>query len=195
MIFTVRKILYITGNKFKVLTASKILKPLGFHIEAKKLDCPEIQADTIEEVAKYSSKYASDLLKESTLKNDSGLIIPALNNFPSMYSKYIENTIGEEGILKLMSNIKDREAYFLEVLAYTEEGEEPVTFISRTEGYIASEASGKYGWGYDRIFVPKGEQLTLANFDDDVRWKFWKEDAYKNLAEYLSGDGINLSNT
>lgn len=41
---------------------------------AKSIDCPEIQADTIEEVAKFSSKYASDFLKEDTLKNDFNLI-------------------------------------------------------------------------------------------------------------------------
>ena len=51
-----KKIIYITGNKFKVLTAEKILNPLGFEIEAKKINCPEIQANSIEEVAMYSSK-------------------------------------------------------------------------------------------------------------------------------------------
>lgn len=30
-----KKILYITGNKFKVLTAEKTLNPLGFEIEEK----------------------------------------------------------------------------------------------------------------------------------------------------------------
>lgn len=58
-----KKIIYVTGNEFKVLTASKILNPLGYQVEAKKIDCPEIQADTIEEVAEYSSKYASDFCR------------------------------------------------------------------------------------------------------------------------------------
>lgn len=182
-----KKIIYVTGNEFKVLTASKILNPLGYQVEAKKIDCPEIQADTIEEVAKYSSKYASDFLQESTLKNDSGLIIPTLKGFPGVYSKYVESTVGEEGVLKLMLDVEDREAYFLEVLAYTEKGKDPVTFLSKTEGSISTELSGDCGWGYDKIFIPKGEKQTLANFEDDVRWKFWSENAYKDLAEYLSG--------
>jgi len=57
-----KEIVYITGNKFKILTAKKMLEPLGITVDSKKIDCPEIQAETIEEVAKYSSKYASDLL-------------------------------------------------------------------------------------------------------------------------------------
>ncbi|NLL44811.1 MAG: hypothetical protein GX247_03990 [Mollicutes bacterium] len=73
----------------------------------------------------------------------------------------------------------------IEVLAYTEYGKDPVVFISKTEGTIATEKSGEYGWGYDKIFIPKGETKTLACFDDNERWKFWDDKAYIALAEYL----------
>jgi XTP/dITP diphosphohydrolase len=179
------KIIYITGNKFKLETAKKILEPLGFEIEGKKMELIEKQSDSIEEVAKYSSEVASKRLKVSTLKNDSGLVIPALNNFPSAYTKYVEETITEDGILKLMQDIEDRGAYFLEVLAYTEFGKGSKVFISKTEGTIAKEKDGDFGWSYDKIFIPKGETKTLACFDDDMRWKFWDDDAYIKLAEYL----------
>ncbi len=179
------KITYVTGNKFKVLTAKKVLEPLDIVIEQVKMDCPEIQANSIEEVAKYSSKFASEELRESVLKNDSGLIIPGLNNFPSAYTKYVEETIGEDGILKLMSGTENREAYFLEVLAYTELGKDPVVFISKTKGAISSRKIGNFGWSYDKIFIPEGETKTLAEFPDEERWKFWNEDAYVELAKYL----------
>jgi inosine/xanthosine triphosphate pyrophosphatase family protein len=39
------KVIYITGNKFKVLTTKKILEPLNIEVEAQKIKCPEIQAD------------------------------------------------------------------------------------------------------------------------------------------------------
>ena len=84
-----------------------------------------------------------------------------------------------------MEGIDNQEAYFVEVLAYTEYGKEPVTFISKTEGTIATEKMGEFGWGYDRIFILKGETKTLACFDDNERWKFWDEKAYIEFAEYL----------
>lgn len=180
------KINYITTNKFKVQVAKENLEPLGFEIIPKAIECPEIQADTIEEVAKYSSKYASDTLKENTLKNDSGLVIPGLGGFPSAYTKYAEKTIGEYGVLKLMEDIENRQAYFLEVLAYTEYGKEPVTFISKTEGTISREKLGTEGWSWDFIFIPKGEEKTLASYPDEERWKFWDNKAYEELAKYLS---------
>lgn len=179
------KVIYITGNKFKLFTAKQVLEPLGIEITNQKIDCPEIQSNSIEEVAKYSSKYASEFLQCNTLKNDTGLVIPALNNFPSAYTRYVEETIGEEGILRLMENIKDRTAYFLEVYAYTEYGKEPKIFISKTEGTIALEKSGEYGWGYDRIFIPKGKTKTLANFDDEVRGSLWSNKGLMEFGEYL----------
>ena len=39
-----------------------MLEPLEYQLK-QKIDCPEIQADTIEEVVKYSSGHASDLLE------------------------------------------------------------------------------------------------------------------------------------
>ena len=174
-----------TGNKFKLLIAKKILEPIGIEVENKVIDCPEIQSNSIEEVAKFSSKYASDVLQCDTLKNDSGLVIPALNGFPSAYSKYVEETLTEDGIIKLMEGIEDRSAYFLEVLAYTELNKDPIVFISKTRGSIAKEKTGENGWGYDKIFIPEGEQQTLACFSDDERWKFWDESGYTEFANYL----------
>lgn len=52
-----KKITYITGNEYKVVGAKGFLEPLGFGVEAKNIDCPEIQADTMEEVAKFSSHW------------------------------------------------------------------------------------------------------------------------------------------
>ena len=65
------KIKYVTGNWAKILSARQILEPLGFEIEQIKMDTPEIQNDSIEEVSKYSAKWASEYLKCTVLKNDS----------------------------------------------------------------------------------------------------------------------------
>ena len=113
-------------------------------------------------------------------------MIPALNGFPGPYTHYVEDTLTKDGILKLMDGIENREAYFIEVLAYTELEKEPVVFVSKTKGSIAYEKSGEFGWSYDKIFIPYGEEKTLSNFSDDERWKFWDDTAYEKLAEHLN---------
>lgn len=182
------EIVYVTGNWAKIANAKQVLEPLGFTIKNIKMDTIEIQSDSIEDVAKYSAKNASDKLKCDVLKNDSGLVIPSLKGFPGPYTHYADDTIGEDGILKLMDGIEDREAYFVEVLAYCKYGEEPVAFICETEGTIALEKSGTYGWSWDFIFIPKGQDKTLGNFKDEERFNLWNDTAYIQLAQYLKNN-------
>ena len=179
------KITYVTGNWAKILSARQILEPLGFEIEQVKMDVPELQDDSIEEVAKFSAKWASDKLKCDVLKNDSGLCVDALNGFPGPYTHYVDDTLKEDGILKLLEGVENRKAHFEEVLAYCEYGKEPVVFKSITPGIITKEKSGEYGWSWDFIFIPEGEEKTLANFNDDIRFKYWNMDGYHELAEFL----------
>ena len=180
-----KNITYVTGNWAKILSARQILEPLGFEIEQVKLDVPELQDDLIENVAKYSAKWASEHLKKTVLKNDSGICIDALNGFPGPYTHYVDDTLGEDMILKMLEGEENRKACFVEVLAYCEYGKEPVIFKSITNGTIAKEKSGTYGWSWDFIFIPEGETKTLGCFDEDIRFKYWNMDAYNELSEYL----------
>ena len=50
-----------------------------------------------------------------------------------------------------MDGIENREAYFVEVLAYTKYGQEPVTFVSKTAGKLAKVKSGEFGWSWDFV--------------------------------------------
>lgn len=185
-----KKITYVTGNWAKIDSARQILEPLGFFVDNIKMETIEIQADDVEDVAKYSAKWASDKLKCSVLKNDTGLFVEALNGFPGVYTHYVDDTLGEDGLLKLLDGVENRKAYFKEVLAFCEYGKEPITFIGITKGTIAKEKSGTYGWSWDFIFIPDGEDKTLGCFPDNERWKFWSLDSYKNLAEYLEKNKI-----
>ena len=120
-----KNITYVTGNWAKILSARQILEPLGFEIEQVKLDVPELQDDLIENVAKYSAKWASEHLKKTVLKNDSGICIDALNGFPGPYTHYVDDTLKEDGILKLLEGVENRKA-----LAYHSmllEGKLPLT--------------------------------------------------------------------
>lgn len=180
-----KKIVYVTGNWAKIMSARQILEPLGFEVEQKKLEVPELQNDSIEEVAKYSAKWASDELKCAVLKNDSGLCVDALNGFPGPYTHYVDDTLGEDGLLKLLAGVENRKACFVEVLAYCEYGKEPITFTSITNGTISLEKSGKYGWSWDFIFIPDSTDKTLANYPDEERFNYWNMDGYTKLVNFL----------
>ena len=180
-----KSITYVTGNWAKIDSAKQILEPLGYSVNNIKIETPEIQADDVTEVAKYSAKWAAQKLNVPVLKNDSGLFVNALKGFPGVYTHYADDTIGEDGLLKLMEGIEDRTAYFKEAIAYCEPGGEPIVFEGITNGKIDTKKSGTYGWSWDFIFKPEGEEKTLGCFPDDERWKFWSLNSYQKLVEYL----------
>lgn len=180
-----KTITYVTGNWAKIDSARQILEPLGYKIDNIKIETPELQADDVSEVAKYSAKWASEKLGKAVLKNDSGLFVNALNGFPGVYTHYVDDTIGEDGLLKLMEGLEDRTAYFKEAIAYCEPGNEPIVFEGITKGRIDTKKSGTYGWSWDFVFIPNGEEKTLGCFPDEERWKYWSLGAYKELVEYL----------
>lgn len=181
-----KNLVYVTGNQYKLYTAKKFLEPYGINVIGKKIACIEIQADTIEEVAKYSAEYAANVLNCAVLKNDMGLVVPALNGFPAAYTHYVEDTLGENGLLKLMAGVSNRQAYFLECLAYAEPGKETKCFFSKTFGTLAENVDGTYGWSWDRIFIPTDSEKTMANFDDEERANFWSNEGYIELSKYLN---------
>lgn len=179
------KITYVTGNWAKIMNAKEILEPLGIEVDNEKIETEEIQANSVEEIAMHSAKYASEKLKCDVLKNDSGLFVEILNGFPGPYTHYVDDTLGEDGLLKLLEGKENRNACFIEAFSYCEYGSEPVVFKSITKGTIAKEKSGVYGWSWDYIFIPDGYNKTMANYPDEERFKLWNTDAYYELADYL----------
>ncbi len=179
------KITYVTSNWSKVKSAKQILEPLGIEVDNVNIPTTEIQANTVEEIAKYSAKEASEKLKCTVLKNDTGLFVEALGGFPGPYTHYVDDTIGEEGLLKLLEKEENRNACFIEAFAYCEYGQDPIVFKSITKGKIAKEKSGQYGWSWDFIFIPDGCSKTMGNYPDDERFLLWDTSAYYELKDYL----------
>lgn len=175
---------YVTTSKYKVFMAKQFFEPFDITVNQIQMETPEIQDNDVRNVAKYSAQYAFEKTKKPVLKNDGGLYIPALNDFPGAFTKFAEDMLGEDGILKLLQDKTDRTAYWLEALAYADKNGVRV-FISKTPGKIATKKDGNFGWGYDKIFIPDGQTKTLANFEDKPRGLLWDNSAYKQLAQYL----------
>lgn len=180
-----KKIVYVTGNKMKVDFLKSVLNSDEFEVEAKKIECPEIQADSVVEVAAFSAKYACDLLGQPVLKNDSALVIEALNGFPSVYAKYVQHTLGAEGILRLMKGKENRTCYYYDAFAYAEPNKEPVVFTCKTYGKISNRQSGKNGDPYDKIFIADSKTKTMANLSYEKFLSCFDNSAVYELVNYL----------
>lgn len=182
------KIYYVTGNDLKMALAKSIFEKEGVEVIQEDIDTPEIQSLDCEEIANYSSKYASKLLNKPVLKNDSGFFIEALDGFPGALAKYAEDKIKAEGFIKLLEGHNNRKAYWIEVLSYCEPGKEPVSFISKSNGYIADRVHKGRGYDYDKIFIPENDFRTFSEMSEEEHIAFFNQDAYLQLLDYLRRD-------
>jgi XTP/dITP diphosphohydrolase len=153
---------FITSNKGKLAEASARLRPLGFTVVQNNLGYPEIQADTLQEVARYGVDCVRQQLQTAFFLEDSGLFISALKGFPGVYSKFVYQTIGLPGVLGLLEQATDRSAVFRSVIAYAQPGRDTELYIGECNGIITREPRGTGGFGYDPIFIPLEWTRTFA---------------------------------
>jgi len=158
---------FITSNKGKVLEAKTKFSDLNINIVQKNLGYPEIQADSLEDVALYGVECVQKKFKQPFILEDAGLFIDALNGFPGVYSAYVFYKIGCPGILTLLEKVDDnkRKATFRSVYAYSEPGKKPILFIGECQGMISKKILGEHGFGYDPIFIPDGKNKTFGQMD------------------------------
>jgi XTP/dITP diphosphohydrolase len=156
---------FITGNTGKVTEATEKLKPFQIQIVQKDLGYPEIQADSLLEVAQFGVNHVKPRFKKPFILEDAGLFIDAFHGFPGVYSKYVFYTIGLPGILRLLDEQKNRSALFRSVFALFIPTKDPLFFTGETKGNITLLQKGSGGFGYDPLFIPEGSTKTFAEMD------------------------------
>lgn len=151
------KINFITGNEHKYLEIKNLIETKFPNISIIQAPLPlkELQADTLEEVAKFKIQSIHRQLKPPYIIEDAGFFVDDVcDGFPGVYSSYVMKTIGYNGILKIMGKSEDRKAHFESVIAYYDENETVSLFKGRVDGKVSMKARGKSGFGFDPIFIP-----------------------------------------
>ncbi|MCD5425331.1 MAG: XTP/dITP diphosphatase [Methanosarcinaceae archaeon] len=152
-----KKIVFVTGNYNKFIEVRDIFAKKGISVIQKKEDYPEIQSNSLEEIAEYGVQYLVKKLNKAVMMDDTGLFIEVLNGFPGPYSAFVDKCIGNKKILKLMEGELNRNALFKTVVGYCEPNNEPILSVGIVKGKIADKERGLHGFGYDPIFEYDGK--------------------------------------
>ncbi|MBO5922985.1 MAG: RdgB/HAM1 family non-canonical purine NTP pyrophosphatase [Lentisphaeria bacterium] len=128
---------------------------------------------TFKENASMKALEACKYTDRPTFADDSGLEITALDNAPGIYSARYgkDDTDRINRVLRELEGKTDRSARFVCVIAIAINGEVIETFEGVMEGTIIDAPRGENGFGYDPIFVPKGETRTFAEMSSDEKNK------------------------
>ena len=125
-----KEIYFVTHNKGKIASASRQLEGVNFKIFEYELDEP--RSDDIKYISKYKVMESYKLVNKPCISLDCGFWIDELGGFPKAYVNFALDTIGIDGILKLMKNKENRKCRFTECLSYYD-GNELYQFMGKHE--------------------------------------------------------------
>jgi len=150
---------FVSSNRHKYLEAKKILENFDINLGFIKCDLQEIQNRSLKKIATQKAFDAFNQYNKPIIVEDDGLFIDTLNGFPGPFSSYVFQTIGNKGVLHLVKKI--RVAKFVSVIAYCDKKNKCTLFDAGIHGKISKNILGN-GWGYDPIFISKGNNKTFA---------------------------------
>lgn len=189
-----KEIYFVTHNKGKIASASRQLEGVNFKIFEYELDEP--RSDDIKYISKYKVMQSYKLVNKPCISLDCGFWIDELGGFPKAYVNFALDTIGINGVLKLMEKKENRKCRFTECLSYYD-GNELYQFMGKHEGTLSEEILGndtKNKWSdLWYIFKPFGYDITLAQMTDVQRTKRRKcgdVDAMREFAKWYKNDII-----
>ena len=149
---------FITGNKhkFKEIYSLFQKEQLKYILTQLDLETNEIQAKSIKEIALFKLNSIKGKVDSSYFIEDAGFFVDKpLNGFPGVYSSFVMNTIGNEGILKLIDDFKQSEAHFTSVIAlYFKPLKKLFCFEGTVKGKVSKTIRGSGGFGFDPIGGP-----------------------------------------
>jgi XTP/dITP diphosphohydrolase len=154
-------------NRHKARELEQLLP--GWHIEPLDADdYPEETGTTYDENAALKAAFGRERVGGWVIGEDSGIEVAALGGRPGLYSaRYAPE--GAPAIAKLLAEldgVEDRRArYVSELVALGPDGA-VLRGSGVLEGTIARSPRGTGGFGYDPVFVPDGEQLTVGELGD-----------------------------
>lgn len=134
-------------------------------------DYPPETGATYYDNAALKARFGREHTDGWVLAEDSGLEVDSLGGRPGVLSaRYAPE--GAPAVAKLLGElegIEERRArYVSELVLLSADGRE-LRGTGTLEGRIAYEATGNEGFGYDPVFIPDGEERTVAELGNG--WK------------------------
>lgn len=176
------KLLLATSNLHKIIELKAMLKPRLKEVDIFSLrDFPDYVAppedgDTFAQNAEKKALHAATTLGMYALADDSGLVVPALNGEPGVYSRRYagEEATDKKNCDKLINKLseipeEERTGYFECALSFASPEGDVKTARGLCEGRILLETRGRNGFGYDPLFIKHDYNKTMAELEAETK--------------------------
>jgi len=189
------KIVLATKNRDKIREIKNILKEDSLELQ----DIADLKNFTVREDgatffanAKKKAFATSRHTGFPALADDSGLVVPALDGAPGLYSsRYAgKDATYESNVRKLLKELEgkaDRQAKFVCVCVLFFPGGKYFTTRGELKGVITKEPIGREGFGYDPVFFVPEIRKTLSEIPQFEKNKMSHRGiAFRKMAEIIA---------
>lgn len=194
----IKELILATSNSGKIKELQDLLAPLPCIPQTVfGIDSAEETGLSFIENALLKARHASSLTDKPALADDSGLVVPALNGEPGIFSaRYAGlNASDADNIQLLLHKMREipenqRHAYFYCALALVQHPNDPTPIVCTgiLHGSITMRASGEQGFGYDPLFYVAEHQGTLAQLPASIKNKISHRAIALNQLRHLIAD-------
>ncbi len=130
--------------------------------------------DTFLENAMKKAKEISEIAGCAALSDDSGICVHALGDAPGVFSARYAGAHGDDEanndlVLKNLSGKEDRGAHYTCAVVIAYPDGTSVSAERYMYGTITEKRRGSRGFGYDPLFIPDGEERTVAEMTDEQK--------------------------
>ena len=176
------KLLFATTNKGKVEETEEIL---GFDVDSVSFEVEEIQSLDPVEVAIHKAQNYYLEARKPLFVEELTLTFKTLKKFPGPYISDFFDILGNQGLVDLLRGRKDRRAVARTIIVYIDRKAKKHVFEGKVAGKIARKPRGR-GFGWDPIFIPKGDTRTFGemSFDDKNKYSM-RAKALKKFKNFL----------
>ncbi len=168
-----------------------------YSAKSYKIRSPSENRKTFKGNSLLKAKYFSKKTNKICLADDSGLQIDLLDKKPGIFSaRWAGNKNNFNlAIRKIFNHLnrKDKKwkkkiikARFICALTIYWPHGKFITSVGKIEGRISNSKKGKFGFGYDPIFIPNESELTFGQISRLEKAKIdHRMQAYKNIKKFF----------
>ncbi len=172
---------FVTGNKIK---ADYMAEFLGMPINHTSLELDEIQSLDLKKIVEHKLRQAYRLLNRPVVVEDVSLEFKALGGLPGPFIKFFVEKVPFKILCSSVPN-SNRQAAAKCVIGFYD-GVQIKLFEGGVQGKIAKKPQGAGGFGWDKIFIPKGYKVTRAALSKkDDKKTYLKIKPLKRLKKFL----------
>lgn len=150
-----KRIVFVTKSETNFGLAKKFINDKKIALIKWSSSQAKLEEGNLQDIISHKANLAYAKVQEPCFVVESSFMIEALNDFPGIHTQYILDSIGTEGILKLMEGKENRRCIYRRCLCF-HDGNQLHYFFCDEKGTILEHKSDLYPPNkLESIFVPE----------------------------------------